>query len=289
VGGMIRFNCGAFWPYRFITTWWEILHKQYSSRLNIETNTPVKGISYDESSSTYILTTPRGLVRTKKLFHATNGYTGHLLPKLRGAIMPIRGFMSAQKAPPIFGNYGRDRSWSFFGAKGPLDEKTGIQESGVYYGNQSPNEDTIFWGNDLIPVDQWIAADDSMIPPATKEDLSTVLPKQFTAWDGEGQPEVKEMWSGTLGYTADHLPLVGSLPSSITARNGDGEFICAGFNGAGMCQCWSSGEAAVKVALGESAEGIVPDLFLTTKERLEGKDMNGKVAVHAMFSGDWKH
>lgn len=285
---MIRFNCGSFWPYRFVTKWWEILYREHNERLRIETNTAVTEVTYDESSQMYKLTTPRGIVTAKTIFHATNGYTGHLLPNLRGKIIPVLGFMSAQETPPKFGNYGRDRTWSFFGSK-TFDETTGVQESGVYYGNQSPEENTLFWGGDRVPVDRTIDADDSAIPSASREDLAGVLPKQFTAWAEGEKPIVKQIWSGIQGYTADHVPLIGVLPSSVTHRAGQREIVCAGFNGAGMCQCWSSGEAAVKIAMGESPAGVVPEFYLATEERLNAKGMTGEAAVEAMFGGEWNH
>lgn len=284
VGGAIRFNCGAFWPYRFVTTLWHQLYREHAFRLRIETNTPVEDVTFDRVAQEYILETPRGAVRTKKLVHATNGYAGHLLPRLRGKIFPLRGFMSAQEPGPGFGRFGRDRTWSFFGQQ-DLDVETGVQASGVYYGNQSPNEDTIFWGSDLAPIDDMISADDSIVPGVTRRDLSTVLPTQFNGW-AEGQlPQVKGMWSGTLGCTADQLPLVGEVPTEFSGRGiAGGEWICAGFNGAGMCQCWPSGEAVAMMMLDEDATGVVPELYLTSEKRFAKQEMSAEKAMREMFA-----
>lgn len=286
VGGAIRFNCGAFWPYRFITTLWDQLYKEHSPRLRIETNTPVGEVLFDDVAQRYILKTPRGMLLAKKLVHATNGYAGHLLPALRGKIFPLRGFMSAQEPGPGFGRFGRDRTWSFFGRQG-LDLETGVQPSGVYYGNQSPNEDVIFWGSDLAPINDMITADDSVVPDVTQRDLSTILPTQFQGW-AEGQaPQIKGIWSGTLGYTADNLPFVGEVPVESSGRGiSGGEWICAGFNGAGMCQCWPSGEAVARMMLGEDATGVVPDLYIASKERFEKEGMSAEASIARMFSSD---
>ena len=108
VVGAIVHNCGAFWPYRLITRIWAQLLDKHSSRFSIETKTPVTDISYKKEPDTdfpYILTTPRGTVRATRVIYATNGYTGHLLPKLRGTIFPLRGTMSSQQAPELFGRY----------------------------------------------------------------------------------------------------------------------------------------------------------------------------------------
>jgi glycine/D-amino acid oxidase-like deaminating enzyme len=43
---------------------------------------------YGQNTFDYVLTTPRGTVRAAKVFHCVNGFTGHLLPKLRGPLFP---------------------------------------------------------------------------------------------------------------------------------------------------------------------------------------------------------
>lgn len=290
MGGAIRFNCGAFWPYRFITTIWEQIYTLHKKRLHIETNTPVSDISYAAGEEyPYTLQTNRGTVKAKTIVHATNGYTGHLLPKLRAKIFPVKGFMSSQTAGSNFGQYSRDRTWSFF-LEQKFDYAANTQTSGVYYGNQSPNSRDIFWGSDCQALDGVFSADDSTIPDVTRKDISTILPTLFDGWAAEERPRVKEMWAGTLGYTADHLPLVGELPVSVTGRSQKGgELICAGFNGAGMCQCWSSGEAVVKMIFGEDVNGLLPRPYLITEERLNSTYMTPEKAVGSMFSGDWTH
>ncbi len=84
-------------------------------------------ITYDPSNTThpYVLTTARGAVRAAKILHATNGYSGHLLPGLRGKIYPLRGTMSTQKPPSAFGNHGREITWSRVGG-GDFDPETKV-------------------------------------------------------------------------------------------------------------------------------------------------------------------
>ena len=72
------------------------LLKKYPDRLTIETNTPVKNVEYDAACATqnaYTLHTSRGPLRAGNVIYATNGYTGHLLPRLRGRIHPFKGTM----------------------------------------------------------------------------------------------------------------------------------------------------------------------------------------------------
>lgn len=71
-----------------------------------------------------------------------------------------------------------------------------------------------------------------------------------------------------MGFSFDELPLVGKLPRSLTNRGGDGEWIAAAFNGYGMANCLLSGEALVKMMLGEDVSGCFPGAYLIDEPRL---------------------
>ena len=76
---------------------------------------------------------------------------------------------------------------------------------------------------------------------------------------------MKNMWSGSLGFTADMMPFVGRLEPSLTGRNPvkvtapkdtvrsmtpPGEWISAGYNGEGMVNAWLCGVALGLMVLG---------------------------------------
>lgn len=281
---------GAFWPYRLITHTWEQLCSQYKSHLSIETRTPVTEIGYDvgtDHTHPYILHTPRGIVRASKVIHATNGYTGHLLPQLRGKIYPLRGTMSTQKSTPAFGNHGHKLSWSMIN-RGHFDSTTGVVEAGLYYSNQNPHTNNIFIGGEKAKINELFISDDTEVGVPCVENISGVLPRFFTkGWDTDEKPEVIKVWSGIMGFTADHLPLIGQLPKSITNRGeeGDGgEYIVAGFNGYGMPLCWSSGEAIAKMILGIDVSDFLPEVFLADEKRLnDPQRMSTKSALAIAF------
>ncbi|RMZ82504.1 hypothetical protein DV737_g1992, partial [Chaetothyriales sp. CBS 132003] len=290
-GGAIIAPNGAFWPYRLITLLWSQLYDKYRSRLAIETHTPVTAIAYEAKTNPehpYILTTPRGVVRATKIIHATNGYTGHLLPKLRGKIFPLRGTMSTQKAPAEFGRVGAERGWGFHHTP-RFDEQTGTYETGLYYANQNPKTGDIFIGGEKVRADEIFVSDDTTLSAISQENLSTVLPKFFDkGWKEGEQPEVRQIWSGIMGFTADHLPLVGKLPLSMTERGEDGgEWIAAGFNGYGMPQCWSSGEAVAKMLLGVDVSSFLPEVYEATEERLTDEQrMSPEAAVRVLLGSE---
>lgn len=289
-GGGILIKNGAFWPYRLITRVWAQLYAQHRSRLSIETNTPVTEITYEPETNTthpYVVHTPRGTVRAARIVHATNGYAGHLLPELRGKIYPVRGTMSTQTATEEFGRHGHELSWSVVSSP-HFDSATNALELGLYYGNQNPKTGDIFFGGEKARLDGLLVSDDSVVEDPCRENIATLLPRYFTrGWSNGQKPEVKEVWSGIMGFTADRLPLVGPLPRSVTGRGAEGgEWIAAGFNGYGMPLCWSSGEAVAKMLLGEDTPDFLPQLFLATKERLEDEQrMAVGPALELFFGG----
>lgn len=88
---------------------------QYNGRFFLETETPVTAIAFQPDKDKYypyIIETARGTVRAAQVVHCCNGWTGHLLPNLRGKIFPLRGTMSVQKAGTDLPRQGSERSWS---------------------------------------------------------------------------------------------------------------------------------------------------------------------------------
>lgn len=182
--------------------------------------------------------------------------------------------MSCQKSGPEFPNLGGTRSWTFFSGLN-YDPTEELLETGLYYMQQNERTGDIFIGGEKQHIDEIITADDRFISEISKNNLSTILPRLFKKGWGSNPPEIAQIWSGIMGFTADHLPLVGKLPCSVTQRGGQGEFIAAGFNGYGMPQCWSSGEAAALMALGQDIPQWLPEQYLVSEERLADEDRMG--------------
>ena len=60
-----------------------------------------------------------------------------------------------------------------------------------------------------------------------------------------GKPEVTGRWSGIFGWTADYLPLVGTLPGKAN------EMVIAGFSGGGLPLAFESGRLVAHAVAGE--------------------------------------
>ncbi|KXT06819.1 hypothetical protein AC578_7257 [Pseudocercospora eumusae] len=271
--GVITNSAGAFWPYRLVTGLYSRMLKQYQDRFSIETETPVMRIEYEpaeDAAYPYTVSTARGSIRASKVIHCTNGWTGHLLPNLRGKIFPVRGTMSTQAAGPEFPHEGDKKSWATIG-RPTYDATDETFSYGLYYITQNERTGDVFIGGEKQKALELLTADDTAVSAVSKDTLVNILPKIFAkGWPSGQKPEIKSVWSGVLGFTPDHLPWVGRVPQSVSARRGDGEYIAAGFNGYGMPLCWGSGEAVAKMILGKQDEvrEWLPVSFEMTSRRL---------------------
>ncbi|KAF6826651.1 FAD dependent oxidoreductase superfamily protein [Colletotrichum musicola] len=274
--GAVEHDAGAIWPYRLLTGIYERLLKKCPDRLAIEANTPVLRVEFSPETDRghpYLITTSRGTLRAKKVFHCTNAHASHLLPRLAGRIYPFRGTMSVQKPGPRLPNLGGSRSWSL-AHKESLDAETGLYDTGLYYLQQNPLTGRIWIGNETAYVKDILTSDDTYVPAEARRALSTVLPRLFLeGWGDEETSKVEAIWSGIQGHTADGLPVVGRVPGSLLgvgSDDEDGQWIAAGFNGYGMDKCWLTGEALVRMMFGEDVSAWFPQAFLVTEERLRG-------------------
>ncbi|KAI1635131.1 FAD dependent oxidoreductase [Biscogniauxia mediterranea] len=123
-GAVVQWNAASLWPYKLVAFVLERLllldddddndHGSEKEKrgggggFNLQTNTPVTGLTRAETPSgtmttttttTWTLHTPRGTLTARQVLLATNGYTAHLLPALADLIVPTRGQVAALKPP----------------------------------------------------------------------------------------------------------------------------------------------------------------------------------------------
>ena len=95
--GSITYEAGSLNAYRLVIG---ILNMALARGLNLQCNTPALSIvqgHHREQEAIWSVSTPRGVMNARKVILATNGYTAHLYPKLQGVIVPLRGFVTAQR------------------------------------------------------------------------------------------------------------------------------------------------------------------------------------------------
>jgi glycine/D-amino acid oxidase-like deaminating enzyme len=166
-------------------------------------------------------------------------------------------------------------------------------EQGLYWMQQNAETGDLFVGGDKQRLDDFLSSDDSIISSDSVGNLTTLLPKKLfnEGWTNpitndtlSSATALHRIWSGIIGMTADQLPIVGSVPTSVSDRGIErGEWIAAGFNGYGMSQAWLSGQAIARMALGEPKPEWLPDVYLSSEKRLTDETNMGAEAALASF------
>jgi len=278
VVGAVLFDAAGLWPYRFVMGTWERLLVDFPGRLTLEARTPVISVSHNSENIKfpYIVATQRGNIRASHVVHCTNGYAGHLLPRLRGTLYPFQGVMTVQDFEDSCNqpNQGAKLSWSIHGQP-PVSAKDQNTPPSIYYLNQNALSGYYFFGGAEGEHGPTITGDDSQVPRSTVDHLRSKL-GAFLGRKPNVENRLISSWSGIMGFTADEDPLVGRLPQSITDRNGKGEWIAAGFNGMGMSLCIASGEAIACLVLGLDVSSWLPEVYGIQEERVHKNMMSSK-------------
>ncbi|KAI5459335.1 FAD dependent oxidoreductase [Mariannaea sp. PMI_226] len=281
VAGVVeQHGVAALWPYRLMTSILAQLLQKYRTRFTLETGTPVLSISHEPVVSTvypYALLTERGMIRSKQVIHCTNGYSARLIPNLVGKLYPLKGTMSTQKMGPQFPWMGDRISWAHI-SKGSYDNKTGYIKLGLYYAQQNARTGVMFLGGEAQKLDDLLTYDDSFVSEDARSSLCMAAPM---IWKDATPVKPLKVWSGTMGFTADGMPLVGQVPSSLSDRSGNGEWVAAGFNGHGMDKCWLSGEAVARMVLGEKHIPNFPKAYVLDEPRI--KSLNPDIAAETLM------
>lgn len=116
--GSIKYEAGSLSAYRLVIG---ILNLALARGLNLQCNTPATSVFRDhlqDQEALWSVSTPRGVMNAGKVILATNGYTAHLYPKLQGVIVPLRGFVTAQRPGRAMPGVGLSNTYSFIYREG---------------------------------------------------------------------------------------------------------------------------------------------------------------------------
>ncbi|KAG2134564.1 FAD dependent oxidoreductase-domain-containing protein [Suillus bovinus] len=305
--GCIATRAGAVHPYRFVTSILSRLLTDYPKEFEIHTRAPCTSIDEPTSSCPfYRLNTARGVITTPHVVHLTNAYAPALLPAFKGAILPIRETMTAQRpgrnlhASTLHGG----RSFVFFDSP----------RKGFDYLTQLPDgEHELMFGAGFESRMDSVA--NAMYGVHSAAHVGGAMPIYFGAesWGAEALPStptdeqdvgvglwaegrVKAIWSGLLSESADGMPWVGKVPVNVASRKAPpvssapsamnsgtrklksvltaapGEWIAAGYSGEGMVHAWLSSKAVALMLLGEDLTEVqnwLPELFSVTDIRVK--------------------
>ncbi|EPQ61158.1 DAO-domain-containing protein [Gloeophyllum trabeum ATCC 11539] len=294
VAGCIIGAAGAVHPYRFVTSILSNLLKRHPDHFFLSTHTPCTDVH--TSARGYTVVTPRGMITTPHVVHATNGWASHLLEPLRAKIVPIRGNMTAQRPGQSLARSTRDgyRAHIFY------------RDQGYDYLTQLPDgEHELMFGGGFAQANknglsEIADMDDGSLNWGITNNLGGALPLYFgpSNWGAEAVPSkssdrdevdwpqgrMKAFWTGILGISVDGRPWVGRLPPRSTGRRRPlplpdksrltsvpSEWISAGYSGEGMPHAWMSGKGLAYMVLGVEKETCLsewfPQSFIVSEQR----------------------
>jgi glycine/D-amino acid oxidase-like deaminating enzyme len=260
--GAVSYEAGSLSAYKFVVG---VLKLCLKSGLQLFTNTPATNISKGEDG-TWIVDTPCGVVRAKKVVLATNGYTSFLCPKFSKVIVPLRGQITAHRPGSNMPSSGLSTTYSFIYSNGyeymiprPPDSKFAgdiiIGGGLVKASNEGLNE----FGN----------TDDTTLNSEISEYLWGSTERYFgDSWGEDSEKgRIRKEWTGVMGYSSDGFPFVGEVPGV------EGLWIAASFQGHGMVLCFMCARALVQMMDAEKGEeeelgNWFPDVFRVTEQRM---------------------
>ncbi|KAF4981600.1 hypothetical protein FZEAL_2612 [Fusarium zealandicum] len=261
-------NAAKLWPYKLVAWILErMLDEHDPGVFNLQTKTPVHHLQ--RAGDTWVLHTPRGQMAAKTVVLATNAHTSHLLPKLSGLLIPVRGQVSALSPP-------RDSS--------PL-EHSHVWETpggGDDYLIQRSSGELILGGERLRAPDGQvgISRDDSLdsavaqrLRSAMHDAVRLKAPDQV---EEDTLPATYE-WTGIMGFSRDGYPWVGRVPKHLGGEDG-GLWVSAGYTGHGMPVAARCG-----IALAQEILGVNKSVELPAQYRIDaGRADRASVAVMPM-------
>src|SRR5205809_134955 len=84
----ITYSAATLSPYKLIT--YLLTSTLATGAVKLFTHTPVTSIT-SEPTAGYLIHTPRGIIQTNTIVHATNAYASNLLPEYSSNIIPCKG------------------------------------------------------------------------------------------------------------------------------------------------------------------------------------------------------
>ncbi|KAG5744978.1 hypothetical protein H9Q72_003689 [Fusarium xylarioides] len=248
-------NAAKLWPYKLVSWVLEsLLEANDPSVFNLQTKTPVEHIQWIDDS--WVLHTPHGQIAAEKVILATNAYTSHLVSKLSGYIVPVRGQVAA--LTPSDGSSPLEHSHVWWTPDGGDD-----------YLVQRPSGELITGGERLGSSDGQVGLSrDDSIDPVIAQRLRASLHEAVKLREPEESEDTSLQdtyeWTGIMGYSKDGYPWVGQLPASLGGEDG-GLWLSVGYTGHGMPVAARCG-----IAVAQEILGIADGVKLPAQYRIDG-------------------
>lgn len=203
------------------------------SQVQLFTRTRVKGI--EDEGEQYLVTTSRGEIRTRYVIFATESYTPKLRQQFHDAILPIQ-----------------EQAASGDGGPAEMKEHVGISGSWFFAGRYGRR---VLFGSGGSRLRDEEAGRNHPSRFLTKFVASEML-RHF----GPYKLEMTNEWSGTVGYTPDEYPIVGTIDDQR-------QYIVAGMCGSGSGVSFNGARCVVNriLKLTNEPDDYPPEYFAPSR------------------------
>lgn len=206
--------------------------------LTIHAYTPASSVVSDFTAERYHYTvsTNRGEIKARAVFHATNGYASHLVPSLCGKdgvygrkahMLGVQPNITAPDTCQLSRGFGYQDFWHWILQR---------PNNGPYLYGLATAEVTGDY-NDNITLPENTPHRREMV-----QFLETVFPHHFE--DIDFKRDVVYDWTGIQGFTKDGASIVGR-----PTKGSPGEYVSVGHNGEGMGRCFACATVATDAML----------------------------------------
>ncbi|PCI02636.1 MAG: FAD-dependent oxidoreductase [Hyphomicrobiales bacterium] len=147
-----------------------------------------RAIAINRDGDEFQVSTSKGIIRTREILIATNGYTKGISPWLQRRIIPIGSYMIATEPLPK----------ALMDSLLPTNRNLGDTRKVIYYYRPSPDRTRIIFGGRVTGGE----TDPLVSAPLLFRDLVLLFPEI-------AKYKVSHSWMGFIAYTFDHLAHVG--------------------------------------------------------------------------------
>ncbi len=172
----------------------------------------------------------RATVRAAQVCLCTNAYSQAIHPFFKGLVEPKRAQILMTSPVPRFLDVPVSAEW------------------GYQYFRQMPDGRFLIGGMRNKFLDEEVGYNDVETNPALQAEVERFMAEHFPELRGAS---IERRWSGILGFTPDHLPLVGRLPDLPDV------YFAVGFNGEGMGMGAAAAERAAALMLASTHPGVL--------------------------------
>ena len=239
LGAVVQARAAKLSPYKLVSWILEKLIK--TSNFNFQTSTPVLSLTPEIGGcSSWSVLTSRGIVSAPNVIFTTNGYTGYLVPQLQSCIVPVRGEMSALRAPSSLLQQPLSYTYRLIGGSGQAKEQNDYLVQRPVSVDGDGGGELMFGGGRFKALHEGVKVDndstiDNPVAEYLRERLLHVLDIEESAklcpesLNKEKELVAKGEWTGIMGFSLDGYPWVGAVPDA------PGLWLSAGYNGSGNC------------------------------------------------------